>query len=160
ITNKAGIKVFAQQTGSLLGGAASGTVQAAAGGVNTGNGGSLVNLPILIDQGRIPIALEALRAVHLSRSLAEPHLVTLNGHQANFRAGGEFPVPIVTGATATGLQGVSFVPFGVQLGFTPYITDKDRIRLQLNATVSTRDAAIGASIGTGNNTSTQVPGLS
>jgi pilus assembly protein CpaC len=161
ITNKAGMKVFAQQTGSLLGGAAAGMVSAATGGTANaaaGNGG-LVNLPILIDKGRIPIALEALRAVHLARSLAEPNLVTLNGHQANFRAGGEFPVPIVTGATATGLQGVSFVPFGVQLGFTPYIADKDRIRLQLNATVSTRDAAIGANIGTGNNTSTSVPGL-
>jgi pilus assembly protein CpaC len=65
----------------------------------------------------------------------------------------------VTGATATGLQGVSFVPFGVQLGFTPYIADKDRIRLQLNATVSTRDVAIGTNIGTGNNTSSAVPGL-
>jgi pilus assembly protein CpaC len=147
--------VFAQKTGALLGGAAAGTVNNAAGNTGTStSGGGLVNLPILIDQGRINIALEALRAVHLAKSLAEPNLVTLNGHQANFRAGGEFPVPVVTGATAVGLQGVSFVPFGVSLGFTPYIADKDRIRLQLNATVSTRDVAIGSNVG-----NTSVPGL-
>jgi pilus assembly protein CpaC len=159
ITNKAGRQVFAQKTGSLLGGAAATTVQNAAGNTGASSGTSLVNLPILIDQGRINIALEALRAVNLAKSLAEPNLVTLNGHQANFRAGGEFPVPVVTGATAVGLQGVSFVPFGVSLGFTPYITDKDRIRLQLNAVVSTRNDSIGANFGTGNNTSTAVPGL-
>jgi pilus assembly protein CpaC len=74
-------------------------------------------------------------------------------------AGGEFPVPVVTGATATGLQGVSFVPFGVQLNFTPYITDKDRVRLQVNATVSVRDVGTGANFGTGTGVSTFVPGL-
>jgi pilus assembly protein CpaC len=56
-------------------------------------------------------------------------------------------VPVVSGTTLSGLQGVSFVPFGVQLSFTPFITDKDRIRLTVNATVSVRDVATGTSIG-------------
>src|SRR5262249_49754877 len=67
---------------------------------------------------------------------------------------GEFPVPIVTGATAVGLQGVSFVPFGVFLTFVPWIADRDRINLELSAFVSTRDVATGANIG-----GTNVPGL-
>jgi pilus assembly protein CpaC len=90
------------------------------------------------------LAIEALRNVNLARSLAEPNLTTLNGRPANFQAGGQFPVPVVTsGNVFGGLQGVQFVPFGVSLQFTPTITDKDRIRLQLSAEVSARDAGAG-----------------
>jgi pilus assembly protein CpaC len=49
---------------------------------------------------------------------------------------------------------VAFVPFGVQLAFTPYITDRDRIRLDIAAAVSTRDNSGGTAIGGSN-----VPGL-
>ncbi len=146
IRNDHGIQVFAQQTGNLN-------------NATGANGGSAVNLPVLLDQGQISIAIQALRSVNLARSLAEPNLTTLNGIPAYFQAGGEFPVPVVTGATATGLTGVSFVPFGVQLNFTPFVTDKDRIRLQLNATVSVRDVATGTNFGTGNTGNTFVPGL-
>ncbi len=139
-TNSAGAPVFGQLTGQP-------------------NNGTNPNLPTIIDNGRITLAIEALRKVDLARSLAEPNLVTLNGHPAVFQAGGEFPVPVVTGATATGLQGVDFVPFGVQLNFVPFISDKDRIRLQLQATVSVRDVNTGANFGTGNVGNTFVPGL-
>src|SRR5437763_5101859 len=80
--------------------------------------------------------------------------MTMNGQPATFLAGGEFPVPVVTGYTAAGLQGVSFVPYGVQLSFTPYITDRDRVRLVMGATVSTRDLAGGTTIA-----GAQVPSL-
>jgi pilus assembly protein CpaC len=86
----------------------------------------------------VPIMIEALRTVDLAKTLAEPNLVTLNGAPAFFFAGGEFPVPIITGATAVGLQGVSFIPFGIQLQFTPFITDHDRIRISVFASISTR----------------------
>jgi pilus assembly protein CpaC len=78
--------------------------------------------------------------------LAEPNLVTLNGQTASFQAGGQFPVPQITGFTAAGLQGVAFVPFGVQLAFTPIVTDKDRIRLTVSAEVSTRDLATAQTV--------------
>jgi pilus assembly protein CpaC len=112
------------------------------------------NISAVLDNGKVNLGIAALRNVNLARSLAEPNLVTLNGQPAFFQAGGEFPVPVVTGATAVGLEGVSFVPFGVTLNFIPYITDKDRIRLQLTATVSTKDLASSASIA-----GTNVPGL-
>jgi pilus assembly protein CpaC len=51
-------------------------------------------------------------------------------------------VPVVTGFTAAGLQGVQFVPFGVQLTFTPYLTDRDRVRLAVSADVSSRDLSV------------------
>jgi pilus assembly protein CpaC len=119
-----------------------------------GTTGAAGNIQAILDNGKVNLGITALRNVNLARSLAEPNLVTLNGQPAFFQAGGEFPVPVVTGATAVGLEGVSFIPFGVSLNFVPYITDKDRIRLQLTATVSTKDLASTANIG-----GTNVPGL-
>ncbi len=112
------------------------------------------NIPIFLDNGQISLQLEALRGLDLARSLAEPNLVTMNGAPAQFSAGGEFPVPIVTGATATGLQGVEFVPFGVSLEFTPYILDRDRVRLVVGAEVSTRSLSTGTTV-----QGADVPGL-
>jgi pilus assembly protein CpaC len=109
--------------------------------------GTEANLPVFIDNGQVILAIEALRDLNFARSLAEPNLTTMNGQPAQFRAGGEFPVPAaVTTFGAVG-QGVQFIPFGVQLRFVPFITDRDRIRLQLGAVVSTRDPSLGTNIG-------------
>jgi len=78
--------------------------------------------------------------MNFARSLAEPNLTTLDGKPANFLAGGSFPIPnsvILPGGAA---QSVTYQNFGVSLQFVPYITDRDRIRLQLNASVSTPSA--------------------
>lgn len=98
-----------------------------------GTGGTL-----LVDRGDFDLAINALKQLNLARALAEPNLTTMNGQPASFQVGGEFPVPQITGFTDAGLQGVEFVPFGVQLQFIPNVTDNDRIRLNLQATVSTR----------------------
>ena len=83
----------------------------------------------------------------------------MNGQAADFRAGGQFPIPIISsGGVGNNLQGVSFVPFGVSLEFTPFIQDRDVIRLQMNASVSTRDESLGTSIG-GAGGGTSVAGL-
>jgi pilus assembly protein CpaC len=172
ITNDQGIKVFESRTAGLLNDLNNG---GGGGGGNTGNQlignrGTLTNtnsganrtggnIMAMLNNGKIPLAIQALRTVNLARSLAEPNVVTLNGRTAVFRAGGEFPVPIVSGNTFNGLQGVSFVPFGVSVSFTPLITCKDKIRLQVQTEVSTRDVATGANIGTGGTSSTFVPGL-
>lgn len=116
--------IFSQATGGLLGG-----------GTNTFGGKA--NLNAALDNGQINLAINALRNMGYSRTLAEPCLVTMNGQAATFQAGGEFPIPVVTGITTTGLQGVNFRPFGVSLSFTPIVYDKDRIRLTINAEVST-----------------------
>ncbi|MDZ4852539.1 MAG: secretion system protein [Pirellulaceae bacterium] len=96
------------------------------------------NLPTMLDNGQIQLAITALRSMSLAKTLAEPTLTSLNGQQASFEAGGQFPIPVVSGQTVGGLQGVSFVPFGINLQFTPYITDRDRIRLKVSAEVSNR----------------------
>ena len=143
IINNKGTLVFGQQTGNLIA------------GLNqqpgVGNAAGLVNLPVNLDNGQIPIAIQALRTLNYAKSLAEPTLTARNGATAFFLAGGQFPVPVITGLGAFGqfgggLQGVQFVPFGVQLFFTPVITDRDRIRLTVTATVSTRDNAAATTI--------------
>lgn len=109
----------------------------------------------LVNRDDFSLAINALKSINLARSLAEPNLVTLNGQTANFQVGGQFPVPsnaLVGGAGAQG--GVDFIPFGIQLNFTPNVTDHDRIRLNLQATVSTRDESTGAVIA-----DSEVPGL-
>jgi pilus assembly protein CpaC len=147
IFNNKGQQVFANLTGSIAGQ----TAGTGGGGNGSGSGlGTIVssanNLPTVLDNGKIIAAVDALRNLNFARSLAEPTLTTLAGQTASFQAGGTFPVPVVTGATAIGLQGVQFIPFGVQLSFTPYITDKDRIRLIVAAEVSTRDPSLGSAI--------------
>ena len=119
------------------------------------------NLPVVLDNGQVKLAIEALRRMNLARSLAEPNLTAINGEKAEFRAGGQFPVPVVSGGvTDNGLQGVQFIPFGVSLKFTPHILERDRVRLTLAAEVSVREPEIGADVG-GNADAggTSVPGL-
>jgi pilus assembly protein CpaC len=144
VINNQGTTVFSQQTGNLIS------------GLNQGGAGGLANLPVNLDNGQFPLAINALRVLNYAKSLAEPNLTAMNGQTALFLAGGQFPVPVVTGfgQFGGGLQGVQFVPFGVQLFFTPIITDRDRIRLTMIATVSTRDNAAGANVA-----GTNVPGL-
>jgi pilus assembly protein CpaC len=142
LINNQGTLVFGQHTGNLI----AGLTQPGA-----GNAAGQVNLPVNLDNGQIPIAIQALRTLNYAKSLAEPTLTARNGATAFFLAGGQFPVPVVTGLGAFGqfgggLQGVQFVPFGVQLFFTPVITDRDRIRLTVTATVSTRDNAAATTI--------------
>ncbi|MBV8267723.1 MAG: hypothetical protein JO252_15465, partial [Planctomycetaceae bacterium] len=104
------------------------------------------NIVAVLDNGRILASITALRTLSFARTLAEPNLVTTNGQSASFLAGGEFPVPVTGGFTA-GIQGVQYVPFGVQLRFIPYVTDKDRVRLIVSSNVTTRDLSSGATIG-------------
>lgn len=125
-------------------------------GNKTGNiGVGNTNIPISYS-GEYPFqaAIRAMRNLNFAKSLAEPNLVTMNGKEASFRTGGSFPVPVVTGNTSSGLQGVQFQDFGVSLRFTPFVMDKDRIRLAINTEVSTRDGSGGASVG-----GTTIPGL-
>jgi pilus assembly protein CpaC len=117
------------------------------------------NISAILDGGDISLRIEALRRLSLSRTLAEPNLIAINGQSADFQAGGQFPIPVISaGGAANNLQGVQFVPFGVQLQFLPIIQDRDVIRLQIRAEVSTRDEALGTNIG-GAGGGTSVPGI-
>jgi Flp pilus assembly secretin CpaC len=115
----------------------------------------------VLDAGQVTLAIQALRDMKLARTLAEPNLTALNGELAKFRAGGEFPVPQISGYTNAGLQGVGFVPFGVSLEFVPYILERDRIRLKVRAEVSGKDGQTNVGGGPSGDSAagTVVPGL-
>ena len=87
-----------------------------------------------------------LRALEQSggfQSLAEPNLIAYNNQEASFLAGGEFPVPIVQGAS--GSVSVNFKEFGIRLNFTPTIAG-DVIRLKVRPEVSTLDFVNGITL--------------
>ncbi|MEM1227824.1 MAG: pilus assembly protein N-terminal domain-containing protein [Planctomycetota bacterium] len=99
------------------------------------------------------LQFDALKRLGLARSLAEPNLTTLSGQQAIFLVGGQFPILETTSTVAAVNQNIRFIPFGVQLGVQPTVTDGDRIRLQLIATISeTSNGGGGIANGIGNGT--------
>ena len=81
----------------------------------------------------LAIAIEALESKGFIRTLAEPNLTALSGQEAQFLAGGEYPIPVVDD---DGGVTVEYKPFGVELKFTPRVVDEDIINLQLVAAVS------------------------
>jgi pilus assembly protein CpaC len=87
--------------------------------------------------------LRALESTGAFQSLAEPNLIAYNGQEASFLAGGEFPVPVVSGIA--GQVSVIFKEFGIRLNFTPTIAG-DAIRLKVRPEVSTLDFANGITL--------------
>jgi pilus assembly protein CpaC len=87
--------------------------------------------------------LRVLRQEGAFRELAEPNLIAMNGQQASFLAGGEFPVPVLqTGQNGNGIT-IVWKEYGIRLNFKPTIIDEDHIRLELEPEVSTIDFANG-----------------
>ena len=86
--------------------------------------------------------LRVLRQTGFFQSLAEPNLIAYNGREASFLAGGEFPVPFVSGL---GQVSVQFKEFGVRLNFTPTIAG-DLIRLKVRPEVSELDFNNGVTL--------------
>jgi pilus assembly protein CpaC len=95
----------------------------------------------------LDVILSALEEQGLVRSLAEPNLVALTGENANFLAGGEYPVPLAS-TTGTGIPTVtiSYKEFGVSLDFTPTVLGNGVISLRLKPEVSELDYANGVNL--------------
>jgi len=78
-------------------------------------------------------AVDALERDGILKVLAEPNLVALSGEEAQFLAGGEFPIPV---PQQLGTTTIEYKPFGVALKFTPYVLSENRLRIQVNPEVS------------------------
>ena len=89
--------------------------------------------------------LRVMRTEGAFRELAEPNLIAMDGQQANFLAGGEFPVPVMQSGGTGGGMGITIVwkEYGIRLNFKPTIVDEDHIRLELEPEVSTIDFTNG-----------------
>jgi len=111
-------------------------------GIMSGTLASSLNLFVM--GGNTLAMLRALQQQGALRALAEPNLIAMNGQEASFLAGGEFPVPIVqAGGTQNSTVTIIFKEYGVRLNFKPTIIDEDHIRLELEPEVSTLDFANG-----------------
>ncbi|MFU1477683.1 type II and III secretion system protein family protein [Roseovarius sp. C7] len=107
------------------------------------NGAAFIGLNA--GSAQVGILIQALESKGLVRTLAEPNLTALSGQEANFLAGGEYPIPV---AQEEGAIAVEFKPFGVQLNFVPRVLDDEVINLEIAAGVSSIDPSNGYSDGT------------
>jgi len=104
---------------------------------------NLLNLFIFRPDINLGATIQALQSQNLAQILAEPNLIVVEGGEASFLAGGEFPFPTIT-ATPTGggiapVVTVQFKKFGVQLNFTPTLTASGAIHLKVKPEVSALD---------------------
>jgi pilus assembly protein CpaC len=115
-----------------------------------------LNLFFFNPQVHLGAVIAALQTKNVLQILAEPNLIAMNGKEASFLAGGEFPFPVAQ-QNATGISTVTiqFREFGVRLKFTPTIQPNGNIHLHVSPEVSTIDLANGVSIG-----GTVIPALS
>ncbi len=103
--------------------------------------GSALN--VLVMGGNMLAMLRMLQTQGAVRSLAEPNVIAMDGQQASFLAGGEFPVPIVQSDGVRTMVTIVWKEYGVKLNFKPTIIDEDHIRLELEPEVSTIDFSNG-----------------
>ena len=112
---------------------------------STLNFSDLLNLFVFRPDLNIGATIRAMQSKNLLQVLAEPNLLALEGKEASFLAGGEFPFPTLT-ATSTGgatapVVTVQFKKFGVQLDFTPNVTPSGAIHLHVRPSVTSLDYA-------------------
>ncbi len=103
---------------------------------------NFLNLFVARTDINLGAVIEALQQRNLLQILAEPNLIAVNGKEASFLAGGEFPFPVAQ-QNASGIATVTiqFREFGVRLKFTPVIQPNGSIHLHVAPEVSTLDFA-------------------
>lgn len=99
--------------------------------VITSNG---VSAGIAVPGFSLDATLRALERRSALRTLAEPNLTAMSGQEAEFVAGGEFPVP--TEVSDDGQITYTFKEFGVRLKFTPTVKSNGIIGLVVDTKVS------------------------
>ncbi len=115
-----------------------------------------LNLFFFNPQVHLGTVIKALQSKNLLQILAEPNLVAVNGKEASFLAGGEFPFPVVQpGAGGIATVTVQFREFGVRLRFTPVIQPNGSIHLHVVPEVSTLDFANAVTV-----SGTTIPAIS
>jgi pilus assembly protein CpaC len=85
------------------------------------------------------------------RLLAQPKLVCASGEQAEFLAGGEVPIPLITNNQFA----VEFKPYGVILRLKPTADRTGNIQTNIEAEVSEVDQSVAVSLGS----SASIPGF-
>jgi pilus assembly protein CpaC len=148
-----GLNIFSLGAANSIGTVTTGqfsppSISSPAGASPTLNLSSLMNLFIFRPDLNLGATLQALQTRGLLEVLAEPNVLAINGKQASFLAGGEYPYPVVNGVTGggTGAVTIQFKEFGVRLNFIPTITPRNTIQLQVAPEVSSLDFTNGVTI--------------
>jgi pilus assembly protein CpaC len=102
--------------------------------------GSGITVLAAVPRADLTLFIKALAEDQFVRILANPTLVALSGEEASFLAGGEFPIPVVQGASSGAGGGnsitIEYKEFGVQLLFRPMVLGDGTIRLYVAPEVS------------------------
>jgi pilus assembly protein CpaC len=158
-----GANLFSTGAGNTIGGITTGQFAgpslngpAGPGGSNQFTLSNALNLFLYRPDLNLGATIEALAARNLAQILAEPNVLAVAGEQASFLAGGEFPYPVIQSSTA-GVNNVTiqFRQFGIRLTFTPTITPRGTIKLEVEPEVSSLDYTNGLNYG-----GFTIPGLS
>lgn len=162
LTRQLGLNLFSTGATNTIGSVT--TQQFSPPSISTGGGqpttatlSNLLNIYLFRPDINLGATIEALEAQNLLQVLAEPNVLTANGKQGSFLAGGEYPYPVVQGTTVGGAGAITieFRQFGILLNFIPTITPRGSIRLQVAPEVSSLDFANGVSL-----SGVTIPGLS
>ncbi|HKA18575.1 MAG TPA: type II and III secretion system protein family protein [Blastocatellia bacterium] len=108
--------------------------------------GDLLNIFIFRPDLNLAVTIRALEQGNVLQILAEPNLLALNGREASFLAGGEFPFPIVQPGGGFNAVTIQFKEFGVRLKFTPTLLSDGTIRLKVAPEVSALDFTNGLTV--------------
>jgi pilus assembly protein CpaC len=141
-----GINVFSTGLGNTLAGVSTGQFSPptvglpASGGSATASIGNELNLFAFFPGLNLGATIQALEQKGVVELLAEPNVMAVNGREASFLAGGEYPYPVAQ-ASAGGTAAISimFKEYGIRLNFIPTITPRGTIRLQVAPEVSALD---------------------
>ena len=104
-----------------------------------------INLSYFDKRIDLGLFITALKTRGLFQELAEPTLIAASGQEANFLAGGEFPVPIAQPGANFVAVTVEWKKFGIMLDFKPTIVD-DVIVMKVKPEVSSLDFSTGVSV--------------
>lgn len=99
----------------------------------------------------IDAQIRAMEQRGAARTLAEPLLTAISGQQADFTAGGEFPIPT---SVSDGEVSIGYKDFGISLSFTPTIKSNGNIGLVVDTSSSELSAEGSITVG-----SSSLPGI-
>lgn len=108
--------------------------------------GNTVDMFLAIPTENFSMILKALQENNMLTVLASPTLSAISGSDAEFLAGGEFPIPIVSGSMGTQTVTIVFKEYGVKLKFTPTILDSQVVNIAVHAEVSSLDFENGVTL--------------
>ncbi|MBI2685866.1 MAG: pilus assembly protein N-terminal domain-containing protein [Acidobacteria bacterium] len=146
VSTELGTNLFSMGATNTIGSTSTGQFQSgrvtASGSTATLTVSDALNIFLLRPDLNLGGMIKALQGKRLLQILAEPNVLTSNGKTAAFLSGGEFPFPTLQGGGGgLGAVTIQFREFGIRITFTPTVTPRGTIRLQVAPEVSSLDYA-------------------